>query len=86
MIVKCQRGLGGNAGYANQMMVYTQDREQLAEFVLSREWEKLFERYGPKFYAEVEWPNSHVRPLFIAKLDDQQWGTRVHVRIGIRKP
>lgn len=57
------------------MLVYNQAGDWIWEQAVPEDWDKLFDLYGPRFFAEVDVTRTGKKklPLYVRRLREQFW-------------
>ena len=71
MIVKCQRSLETTEN-SPQMLFYNRARDWECQYPSTPEWDKRFQDWGPRFFAEVRWADA-APPEFVRLKPEQHW-------------
>lgn len=71
MLVKCQRSQFSSDGQS-RMLFYNASKSFQAEYDMTPEWGKRFDRYGEKFFARVTILDPEP-PQFLVLSEDPHW-------------
>lgn len=72
MKIKAQHSLETTAAVP-QALFYNKDHSWIWMGPVPGKWKLLFEQYGPRFFAGVEWKVRRKAPVFKTLLPEQEW-------------